>query len=86
MDALQNKHPVRETMKASDLPVLSNCVNTLLGKLIGKQLDLEDLQRKAFLRQNEREQVAQLTDEIANLEQRLQRAERLQDAAMASPE
>ena len=73
-------------MKATDLPTLAACVNTLLGKLVAAQMDLEDLQGRACPCQNEREQMEHLTNEIACLERRLQRAERLQNSALASTE
>ncbi len=71
-------------MKATEHPTLDNCVNTLLGKLIAAQTDLEDLQRRAFPRKNETEQMAQLANEIRNLEQRLAIAERLQDTVIVT--
>jgi hypothetical protein len=66
-----------------DLPTLNRCVQLLAGQLIHKQDELRCREQSCGMYHDVRK-MTKLREEIASLEKRLARAERLQDEALTS--
>jgi hypothetical protein len=70
-------------MKAKDLPTLNEAVNKLMGELICAQEGLRAAEQSCGTGHNLKK-LLRLRDLVASIETRLQRAERLQEAALRS--
>jgi hypothetical protein len=70
-------------MTAKDLPTLNTCVEKLMIQLATKQDELRRRELSCGMAHDLRKMM-RLREEIASLEKRLSRAERLQDAALRS--
>jgi hypothetical protein len=70
------------TMDARDLPTLNRCVNLLMTQLAEKQIELRRWEECYATDNGNR--VAALREGIASLEDRLARAERLQDEVLCA--
>lgn len=70
-------------MKAKDLPTLNKCVEDLMLQLIHAQEAVRSAESSCGTGHNLKTLI-RLRDRVASIEKRLERAERLQEAALAA--
>lgn len=73
----------------NDLPILNQCVNRLMGELESRKWELrlmETSQCNAHNVEHNIKRTRKLRQQIASIETRLRRAEKLQEAALARPD
>lgn len=68
-------------MNAKDLPVLNVCVEKLMTELLNAQEALRAVENSCGTGHNLK-RLIRLREHVASIEKRLQRAERLQEAAL----